>query len=57
MELKENTVVVVLGTSGDLAKKKTFPTARAPIEPHPPGWALDDLQQDSFPALLNETMR
>merc|ERR1712072_1556745 len=25
MELKENTVIVVLGASGDLAKKKTFP--------------------------------
>ncbi|KAK0930436.1 Glucose-6-phosphate 1-dehydrogenase, partial [Friedmanniomyces endolithicus] len=25
MELKEDTVVVVLGASGDLAKKKTFP--------------------------------
>jgi glucose-6-phosphate 1-dehydrogenase len=25
MELKDNTVIVVLGASGDLAKKKTFP--------------------------------
>ena len=25
IELKENTVIVVLGASGDLAKKKTFP--------------------------------
>ncbi|KAJ7270488.1 glucose-6-P dehydrogenase [Mycena rebaudengoi] len=25
MELKENTIIVVLGASGDLAKKKTFP--------------------------------
>ena len=25
VELKENTVIVVLGASGDLAKKKTFP--------------------------------
>ena len=24
-ELKENTVIIVLGASGDLAKKKTFP--------------------------------
>lgn len=26
MELKENTVIVVLGASGDLAKKKTVST-------------------------------
>lgn len=25
IELKENTVIIVLGASGDLAKKKTFP--------------------------------
>jgi glucose-6-phosphate 1-dehydrogenase len=25
IELKENTIIVVLGASGDLAKKKTFP--------------------------------
>lgn len=25
VELKDNTVIVVLGASGDLAKKKTFP--------------------------------
>jgi hypothetical protein len=25
LELKENTVIVVLGASGDLAKKKTYP--------------------------------
>jgi glucose-6-phosphate 1-dehydrogenase len=25
LELKDNTVIVVLGASGDLAKKKTFP--------------------------------
>jgi glucose-6-phosphate 1-dehydrogenase len=25
IELKNNTVVIVLGASGDLAKKKTFP--------------------------------
>jgi len=25
VELKENTIIVVLGASGDLAKKKTFP--------------------------------
>jgi glucose-6-phosphate 1-dehydrogenase len=25
IELKDNTVIVVLGASGDLAKKKTFP--------------------------------
>lgn len=25
MELKEDTTIVVLGASGDLAKKKTFP--------------------------------
>jgi glucose-6-phosphate 1-dehydrogenase len=25
LELKENTIIVVLGASGDLAKKKTFP--------------------------------
>jgi glucose-6-phosphate 1-dehydrogenase len=25
MELKDNTIIVVLGASGDLAKKKTFP--------------------------------
>jgi glucose-6-phosphate 1-dehydrogenase len=24
-ELKDNTIIVVLGASGDLAKKKTFP--------------------------------
>lgn len=27
MELKENTVIVVLGASGDLAKKKTVSSA------------------------------
>lgn len=30
MELKENTVIVVLGASGDLAKKKTVSQARLP---------------------------
>jgi len=31
MELKENTVIVVLGASGDLAKKKTV---RHPLQTH-----------------------
>jgi hypothetical protein len=29
MELKDNTVIVVLGASGDLAKKKTVRSSRA----------------------------
>jgi hypothetical protein len=39
IELKENTVIIVLGASGDLAKKKTFP-------------ALFGLVKVSRPALL-----
>lgn len=31
MELKENTVIVVLGASGDLAKKKTVSTCASQL--------------------------
>lgn len=31
MELKENTVIVVLGASGDLAKKKTVSCDNPPL--------------------------
>ena len=34
MELKENTVIVVLGASGDLAKKKTVSSLNQPIGLH-----------------------
>jgi hypothetical protein len=33
MELKENTVIVVLGASGDLAKKKTVSTTLCEVRP------------------------
>ncbi len=34
VELKENTVIVVLGASGDLAKKKTFPALFGLVSHH-----------------------
>lgn len=40
MELKENTVIVVLGASGDLAKKKTFPALFGLVGPFHPLAAL-----------------
>lgn len=36
MELKDNTVIVVLGASGDLAKKKTVFSPTQPIGISPP---------------------
>lgn len=44
LDLKDNTVIVVLGASGDLAKKKTVSN----IAPHPSDYT-DSLQ---FPALF-----
>jgi hypothetical protein len=39
MELKDNTVIVVLGASGDLAKKKTVRAAPLPrLTPDCPNW-------------------
>lgn len=46
MELKDNTIIVVLGASGDLAKKKTVRTHSCPIGG---GVTLTSLQ---FPALF-----
>lgn len=36
MELKENTVIVVLGASGDLAKKKTVSVFKPHLTLKPP---------------------
>jgi hypothetical protein len=38
IELKENTVIVVLGASGDLAKKKTFPALFGLVTSHRPSF-------------------
>lgn len=47
MELKDNTVIVVLGASGDLAKKKTVSPLAFPVQHNQ--WHANIVQ---FPALF-----
>ncbi len=46
IELKDNTVIVVLGASGDLAKKKTVRVTTR--HPSPQAWSINWLTCRSF---------